>query len=85
MDYVGFKVASESDLDALGERIGRRGTKIEEIPPARAAGTRTTTSWSFTVPTGHRIELFARMALAKNGINERATRSYGTGAARDVA
>src|SRR4051812_13066461 len=32
MDYVGFKVASESDLDTLAHRIEEYGIKIEEVP-----------------------------------------------------
>src|SRR5262249_35581332 len=32
MDYAGFKVASEADLDALARRIEAAGVGIEEIP-----------------------------------------------------
>src|SRR5947208_10982874 len=32
MDYVGFKVASESDLGAFAERIETAGVGLQEIP-----------------------------------------------------
>jgi catechol 2,3-dioxygenase len=31
MDYVGFKVASDADLDSFHHRIEEFGTKIEEV------------------------------------------------------
>jgi len=65
MDYVGFKVASESDLDAFRSRIEEFGTAVEEIPAGEQPGLGP--RLSFVVPTGHRIELFAEMALSKNG------------------
>jgi catechol 2,3-dioxygenase len=65
MDFVGFKVASESDLDALSRRIEESGTRIEAIPAGEQPGLGRRIS--FVVPTGHRIELFAEMALAENG------------------
>src|SRR4051812_47692635 len=65
MDFVGFKVASEGDLDALSRRIAETGTKIDEIPAGEQPGLGRRVS--FIVPAGHRIELFAEMALAENG------------------
>jgi len=65
MDFVGFKVASESELDTLSQRIREAGTKIEEIPAGEQPGVGR--RLHFVVPTGHRIELFAGMALAENG------------------
>jgi hypothetical protein len=32
MDYVGFKVASESDLESFTRRIEAFGIKVEEVP-----------------------------------------------------
>ena len=37
MDYTGFKVASDSDLDILARRIEEHGTKIEEVAGNRAS------------------------------------------------
>ena len=65
MDYVGFKVASESDLNAFARRIETAGTKVEEVPAGEQPGL-----WrrlSFVVPTGHRVELYAEMALSEDG------------------
>src|ERR1051325_3494843 len=38
MDYVGFKVASETELDRFGERIAAAGTKVEEVPAGKQPG-----------------------------------------------
>ena len=65
MDYAGFKVASESDLDAFARRIDEYGTKVEEVPRGEQPGLGR--RLSFVVPTGHRIELFAEMALSDHG------------------
>ena len=65
MDFVGFKVASEAQLDAFGRRIAAAGTKVEEIPAREQPGVGR--RLSFITPTGHRIELFAEMALSEHG------------------
>src|SRR5205823_6134768 len=65
MDYVGFKVASEAELEAFGGRVEAAGSKVEEIPAGEQPGLGR--RFSFVVPTGHRIELFAEMALSDNG------------------
>lgn len=65
MDYVGFKVAREAELDSFARRIDAFGTKVEEVPAGEQPGVGR--RLSFLVPTGHRIELFAEMALSDNG------------------
>jgi catechol 2,3-dioxygenase len=65
MDYVGFKVAGEADLDAFAYRIEASGTKIEQVPAGEQPGLGR--RLAFVVPTGHRIELFAAMALSEDG------------------
>jgi len=65
MDYAGFKVANESDLDAFARRIEEHGTKVEEISAGEQPGLGR--RLSFVVPTGHRIELFSEMALSDDG------------------
>ena len=65
MDYVGFKVASEAELDSFARRIEAFGTKAEEVPAGEQPGVGR--RLSFVVPTGHRIELFTEMALSDNG------------------
>jgi catechol 2,3-dioxygenase len=65
IDYVGFKVASEAELNAFAKRIEGAGIGLQEIPAGEqpSLGRRL----SFIVPTGHRIELFADMALSGDG------------------
>jgi catechol 2,3-dioxygenase len=65
MDYVGFKVAGEADLDAFAKRIEAAGTGMREIPASEQPGLGRRIS--FVVPTGHRIELFAEIALSEDG------------------
>src|SRR5262249_11014925 len=65
MDYAGFKVASDADLDALARRIEAAGVGIEEIPAGEQPGLGR--RLSFVVPSGHRLELFAEMALSEDG------------------
>jgi catechol 2,3-dioxygenase len=65
MDYVGFKVASEAELDGFARRIEAAGIKVEEVPAGEQPGLGRRVS--FVVPTGHRIELFAELALSEDG------------------
>jgi catechol 2,3-dioxygenase len=65
MDYAGFKVASESDLDSFARRIEEYGTRVEEVSAGEQPGLGR--RLSFVVPTGHRIELFSEMALSDDG------------------
>src|SRR6185437_15455296 len=65
MDYVGFKVASAADLDSFHRRIAEYGLEVEEVPAGEQPGLGC--RLSFMVPSGHRIELFAEMALSENG------------------
>jgi catechol 2,3-dioxygenase len=65
MDYVGFKIASDAELTVFGQRIEAAGVKIDEIPAGEQPGLGR--RLSFVVPTGHRIELFAEMALSEHG------------------
>ena len=65
MDYAGFKVASDSDLDTFARRIKEHGIEVEEIAAREQPGLGR--RLSFIVPTGHRIELFSEMALSDHG------------------
>ena len=65
MDYVGFKVASDADLDSFHHRIEEFGTKVHEVSAGEQPGVGR--RLSFVVPTGHRIELFSEMALSDDG------------------
>ena len=61
MDYAGFKVGSEADLDTFSRRVKEHGIEVEEIAAGEQPGLGR--RLSFIVPTGHRIELFSEMAL----------------------
>ncbi len=65
MDYVGFKVASDADLDSFHHRIEEFGTKVQVVSAGEQPGVGR--RLSFVVPTGHRIELFSEMALSDDG------------------
>jgi catechol 2,3-dioxygenase len=65
MDYVGFKVAAEADLEAVAKRIEEAGTTVEEVRAGEQPGVGR--RLGFVVPSGHRIELFAEMALSEDG------------------
>jgi catechol 2,3-dioxygenase len=65
MDYAGFKVASEADLNTFARRIEEYGIKVEEVSAGEQPGLGR--RLSFFVPTGHRIELFSEMALSDHG------------------
>jgi catechol 2,3-dioxygenase len=65
MDYVGFKVAGENDLDTFRRRIENAGTKVEEVTAGEQPGVGRRIS--FVVPSGHRVELYAEMALSESG------------------
>jgi catechol 2,3-dioxygenase len=65
VDRVGFKVAREADLDHFAARITAAGTAIEEIPAGEQPGVGRRIS--FAVPSGHKIDLYADMALSEQG------------------
>jgi len=63
MDVVGFKVASDGDLDGFRKRIEAKGIEVAPIPAGEQPGMGRRIS--FVVPTGHRIELFAQAEQSK--------------------
>ncbi len=65
MDYAGFKVASDSDLDLFARRNRETRPKVEEVAAGEQPGLGR--RLSFIVPSGHRIELFSEMALSDHG------------------
>ncbi len=69
MDFAGFKVASERDLDIFRQRIGDAGISIEDIAEGDLPGTGR--RLSFMIPSGHRLELFAQMELSQNAPSTR--------------
>ena len=65
LDYVGFKVAGEADLEDFAGRIEAAGVRVEEKPAGEQPGVGR--RLSFIVPSGHRVELFTEMMLSDNG------------------
>jgi catechol 2,3-dioxygenase len=65
VDFVAFKVASEAVLDVLAGRLENAGIATTEIPEGEAPGVGRRVR--FHVPTGHRLELYATIAMSANG------------------
>lgn len=57
LDYIGFKVASEADLDRFERRIIDFGIEVDHVPAGEQPGLGRRIG--FTVPAGHRFELFS--------------------------
>jgi catechol 2,3-dioxygenase len=62
MDFAGFKVATDGDLEVFGKRMRDRGVSVEEVPKDELPGTGR--RLCFTIPSGHRLELCADMELS---------------------
>ena len=57
MDLIAFKVRHDSDLDAFARRIEERGVAVDAVKAGEQPGVGRRVG--FTVPSGHRVELFA--------------------------
>jgi len=64
MDVMGFKVASDADLDTFEKRITDWGLKVDHVPEGEQPGVGRRIG--FVLPSGHRIELYASMELSEN-------------------
>lgn len=62
MDVMGFKVSSEADLDAFEKRITDWGLAVDHVAAGEQPGVGRRIG--FVLPSGHRIELYAEMALS---------------------
>jgi catechol 2,3-dioxygenase len=62
MDVFAFKVANDSDLDSFAERITATGAAVDNVAAGEQPGVGRRIG--FTVPSGHRIELYAEMERA---------------------
>ena len=65
MDYVGFKVASDADLVRYEKRLKEALVKVDHVEAGEQPGVGRRIS--FTVPAGHRVELFAEMESSPVG------------------
>ena len=59
---MGFKVASKADLTTYQKRVRDYGLKVKRIAAGEQPGMGR--RLSFVIPSGHRIDLYAEMALA---------------------
>ncbi|MFA7431548.1 MAG: VOC family protein, partial [Rhodospirillaceae bacterium] len=62
MDVMGFKVASDADLDSFEKRITDWGVAVDHVPAGEQPGMGRRIG--FMLPSGHRIELYAEVELA---------------------
>jgi catechol 2,3-dioxygenase len=69
MDFAGFKVAADCDLDIFAKRIHDAGISIGEVAEGDLPGTGR--RLSFIIPSGHRIELYAQMELSPDAPSTR--------------
>jgi catechol 2,3-dioxygenase len=69
MDHVAFKVRREADLDRMEGELRERLIAVTQIPAGEQLGMGRRIA--FTVPTGHRIELYAASELVGNGLPTR--------------
>ncbi|MFI5314089.1 MAG: VOC family protein [Myxococcota bacterium] len=63
--YLGFEVANDAELDALGARLARAGCSVGEGKPETAAARRVTRLLQLADPTGIPIELYVGAAVAR--------------------
>lgn len=65
VDYVGFKVRTEDDLEQFEADLKDNGIPVERIPADEQPGLGRRVS--FELPSGHRLDLYTEMALSDNG------------------
>lgn len=62
MDWIGFKVASDKDLDVFKGRLQAMGVPVEDIPAGQDPGVGRRVR--FTTPTKHVFDLYADMDIS---------------------
>lgn len=62
-DLMAFKVASDADLDVFAKRITDWGLAVDHVPEGEQPGVGRRIG--FTVPSGHRIELYATIEMSE--------------------
>ncbi len=64
MDFFAFKVLGDATLTSLTDRLTEHGITVDFLEPGSQPGLGRVVG--FTIPSGHRIELYAHMDLAEN-------------------
>jgi len=65
MDVLGFKVLDERSLETIAAKLDARGIAVSEIAAGEQPGVGRRIG--FVTPSGHRLELYADMALSEHG------------------
>jgi catechol 2,3-dioxygenase len=65
MDVTAFKVAGDADLESFRRRITDYGIAVDDVPAGEQPGLGRRIG--FTIPSGHRIELYAHMDPSEVG------------------
>lgn len=63
LDVMAFKVSKDSDLDGFEERINKWGLEVDHVAAGEQPGLGRRIG--FTIPSGHRIELYADIEMAE--------------------
>ncbi len=69
MDYMGFKVYGNDELDRLAGNLRNAGVATEEIPAGELTGCGRRVR--FEIPSGHQLELYAEKDYVGNGLGRR--------------
>jgi catechol 2,3-dioxygenase len=66
LDHFAFKVRADSDLDRIEGELAERAIGVTHIPAGDQPGVGRRIS--FSLPTGHRLELYAHAEMVGNGL-----------------
>lgn len=64
IDFFAFKTESQEVVDAFRKRIEAAGVAVDDVPAGEQPGTGARIG--FTLPSGHRLEIFAEMEISEN-------------------
>ena len=62
LDFFAFKAESDAAMDGFAKRVADWGLEVDEVAAGEMPGTGRRIG--FTIPTGHRIEIFGEMELS---------------------
>lgn len=65
IDFFAFKSLDAESLENFRQRVIDWGLDVDEVPAGEMPGTGK--RYGFTIPSGHRIELYCEMELSDNG------------------
>jgi catechol 2,3-dioxygenase len=65
IDYVGFKVRTQEELDGFDAALREYGLHTEHVPADEQPGLGRRVS--FEIPSGHRLDLYTEIEMSENG------------------